>query len=216
MTNTGSGAPARPRKERKTNADKRRRQLLDAARRSIMANGLARTTLATVAGEAGLSQGVAVFYFNSKSGLLTETLRAHYQAYETTWRAALAEAGASPRDQLLALIEADFDEKICNADALSIWFAFWGEQRFTPQYAEISAAFDTDRTAAIREVCARLFTSAPAEETVRIADWIDTLTDGFWQHIHLRPELITREYAVEATKDFVRRMEMLHGEGCGA
>ena len=42
-------AEKRPRKERKENADRRRRQLLDAARRSILKNGLARTTLATVA-----------------------------------------------------------------------------------------------------------------------------------------------------------------------
>ena len=60
----------RPRKERKANADKRRQQLLEATLRSIIHNGLAKTTLATVAAEAGLSQGIAVFYFKSKAGLL--------------------------------------------------------------------------------------------------------------------------------------------------
>jgi TetR/AcrR family transcriptional repressor of bet genes len=72
---------AKPRKERKANADKRRLQLLDATLRSIAINGLSKTTLATVAAEAGLSQGVAVFYFKSKTGLLTEALREHYQRY---------------------------------------------------------------------------------------------------------------------------------------
>ena len=79
----------KPRKERKENADRRRRQLLDATRRSIVAHGLARTTLATVAVEAGLSQGVAVFYFASKTGLLTETMRDMYRSYEENWQAAL-------------------------------------------------------------------------------------------------------------------------------
>ena len=73
----------KPRKERKANANKRREQLLNATLRSIAANGLAKTTLATVATEAGLSQGVAVFYFKSKNGLLTEALRSKYQKYET-------------------------------------------------------------------------------------------------------------------------------------
>ena len=46
---TGTTPQRRPRKERKENADRRRRQLLDATRRSIAANGLQRTTFDTVA-----------------------------------------------------------------------------------------------------------------------------------------------------------------------
>ena len=96
-----------PRNERTENAERRRRQLLDAARRSIIANGLAKTTLATVAGEAGLSQGVAVFYFKSKGGLLAETLRDLYQSYEDHWMRAMKRAG-TPAAKLAALIDADF------------------------------------------------------------------------------------------------------------
>ncbi|MDP5358991.1 MAG: TetR family transcriptional regulator, partial [Paracoccaceae bacterium] len=90
----------RPRKERKENADKRRAQLLDATRRSIVSKGLAKTTLATVAAEAGLSQGVAVFYFKSKTGLLTETLRDHYLKYDQNWKQMLAAAGDDPLEQV--------------------------------------------------------------------------------------------------------------------
>ena len=67
--------PPKERKERKGNADMRRRQILDATLRSIILSGLAKTTLATVAAEADLSQGVAIFYFKSKNGLLSEALR---------------------------------------------------------------------------------------------------------------------------------------------
>jgi TetR/AcrR family transcriptional repressor of bet genes len=119
---------AKPRKERKENADKRRQQLLDATLRSIVNNGLSKTTLATVASEAGLSQGVAVFYFKSKTGLLTEALKEQYTRYNDNWAKALAKAGTDPLDQLIALIEADFAPSICNTEALSVWFAFWGEQ----------------------------------------------------------------------------------------
>ena len=98
----------RPRKERKENADRRRRQLLDAACRSILTHGLAKTTLATVASEAELSQGVAAFYFKSKLGLLTETLRDLYQRYEEHWTASLERAGDKPAEKIRALIKADF------------------------------------------------------------------------------------------------------------
>ncbi len=196
----------KPRKERKDNADMRRRQLLDAAKRSVIQHGLSKTTLATVANEAGLSQGVAVFYFKSKNGLLAETLRSQYDTYANNWRKALEAAGDDPRARLNALIEADFSPEVCSPDALSIWFAFWGEQNFTPQYAEISREYDTDRNAVIREICGSLLPEARRAEADAIAEWIDTLTDGFWQNIHLHPGRATRDAALDATRTLVDRL----------
>ena len=172
------------RKERKENADMRRRQILDATYRSIVKNGLSKTTLATVADEAGLSQGVAVFYFKSKNGLLSEALRDLYQIYHEHWQTALAEAGDDPAVLLAAIVRADFDPRICNAQTLSVWFAFWGEQKFTPQYADITREYDNKRTVAIQAICARLFPDEP-ERALNVAEWVDTLTDGYWQHLHL-------------------------------
>ena len=178
------GKPHKARKERKQNADRRRRQLLDATRRSIVTHGLARTTLATVAAEAGLSQGVAVFYFTSKTGLLIATMRDMYQSYEENWRSALRGASEDPRSQLLALISADFDARVCSPETLSVWFAFWGEQSFTPQYREIARAFDASRTSAIVQVCQALL-PGELKRALKLAQWVDTLTDGYWQHLHL-------------------------------
>jgi TetR/AcrR family transcriptional regulator, transcriptional repressor of bet genes len=196
----------KPRKERKANADKRRQQLLDATLRSIMINGLSKTTLATVANEAGLSQGVVVFYFKSKTGLLTEALKEQYARYQDNWTKALAKAGSEPLDQLIALIEADFAPSICNTEALSIWFAFWGEQKFTPQYAEVSAAFDQKRGDAIRNVCHQLLDNAADSDIDKIAGWIDILTDGYWQKLHVFPKSMRRKEAVAETLDFVSKL----------
>jgi len=199
-------AEPRPRKERKENAERRRRQLLDAARRSIRAHGLSKTTLATVAGEAGLSQGVAVFYFKSKGGLLTETLRDLYQGYEDHWRAALEGAEEDPRAQLSALIKADFDIAACGPDVLPLWFAFWGELRFQTEYDDVAEAFDTRRSAALAEVWARLLPGRPAEEAAQLAEWTDTLTDGYWQRLHLAPTQFDRAAALKATQDCLQRL----------
>ncbi|NRB34856.1 MAG: TetR family transcriptional regulator C-terminal domain-containing protein [Rhodobacteraceae bacterium] len=194
----------RPRKERKENADKRRRQLLDAARRSIIANGLARTTLATVSEQAGLSQGVAIFYYKSKNGLLTAVLEDLYQAYQDHWRAALQAAGPNPSQQIEALLEADFAPEVCNPDTLSVWFAFWGEQKFTPQYAAITERFDRARADALQDVFARLgHASARAED---LANWMDGLTDGYWQKLHLFPEHEPHADAHASALRFLRHM----------
>lgn len=192
--------PLRPRRERKDNADKRRRQVLDAAYRSIVSNGLARTTLATVAAEAGLSQGVAVFYFKSKKGLLTEALRDLYETYEAHWQTAVEAAGDHPASQLMAIVRADFDPEICNPQILSVWFAFWGEQKFTPQYGSVTNEFDERRTLAIHAICTRLLPANPVL-ALDVADWVDTLTDGYWQHLHLFARETDRR---DATASLVR------------
>ncbi|MEI4263120.1 TetR family transcriptional regulator C-terminal domain-containing protein [Roseovarius sp. D0-M9] len=206
MIDDPSPTPPKERKERKANADKRRQQLLDATWRSIAENGLARTTLATVATQAGLSQGVAVFYFKSKAGLLTEALRDHYHRYQQTWERALEDAGHDPRDRLIALIRADFDPVICNPEALSIWFAFWGEQKFTPDYAAISAQFDTARNEAIRTECAALMEDAPEDEIRRVAEWIDTFSDGYWQRLHVLPGIYDADACLNETLQMVARL----------
>ena len=195
----------KPRKERKENADRRRRQLLDAARRSVLQHGLAKTTLATVAQEAGLSQGVAVFYFNSKAGLLTETLRDIYDAYETLWRAALATPG-TPVDRLMAVLEIDFCEATCGPDHLPLWFAFWGELRFSENYAELADAFDARRHAAILALWHEILPKAENDEIRQITDWMETLTDGYWSTLHLTPDGLTRQEALAGTITFLRRV----------
>lgn len=192
-------SPLRPRKERKQNADMRRSQLLEATRRSIIANGLAKTTLATVATEAGLSQGVAVFYFKSKTGLLTETLRDQYQRYDQNWKTALAQAGDDPLDQVIAMIKADFAPDICNPDSLALWFAFWGEEKFTPQYAEISNTFDIAHRDVMRRICGKLAADEPGLNGDDVSDWIENVSDGYWQKLHLQPEITDPKLATAAT-----------------
>ncbi|MEO0753018.1 MAG: TetR family transcriptional regulator C-terminal domain-containing protein [Pseudomonadota bacterium] len=195
----------KPRKERKENADRRRRQLLDAARRSVLRHGLAKTTLATVAAEAGLSQGVAVFYFKSKSGLLTETLRDVYQTYETLWRAAIATTG-TPSERLMAVLEADFCEESCGPEQLPLWFAFWGELRFSEHYADLADAFDARRQVAMLALWREVLPDASEAEITKITDWMETLTDGYWISLHLTPDALTRKDALAATQSLLRRV----------
>ena len=196
----------RPRKERKENADKRRRQLLEATLRSVVVNGLSKTTLSTVAAEAGLSQGVVAFYFKNKGGLLTEALRAQYKKYEDNWSAHLDAAQSDPASQLIALIKADFAPDICNQDALAVWFSFWGEQKFTPQYAEIAQDFDLRRGNKIREICQGLLPDSDERRIDLVAEWFDTLTDGYWQKLHLFPQELTPKQAVEDTLALVQEV----------
>ena len=74
--NPQTKSPRRTRAARRTAPpEQRRRQLIEASIRSIADYGLAGTTIATVAREAGLSQGIINLHFKTKERLLIETLR---------------------------------------------------------------------------------------------------------------------------------------------
>jgi AcrR family transcriptional regulator len=187
MSEPAAGAEPRQRKERTENAARRRGQLVEAALRSIVKKGLGGTTLATVAAEAGLSQGVAVFYFQTKEGLLAAALQHHYELYEANWRRALDAAPADPALRLAALVRADFDDAVCAREAQIVWHAYWGEASARPMFAAIAERFDKARSDALESAVAALLgelgrdTSASAD----IGAGVEALTDGLWLQLYL-------------------------------
>lgn len=187
MPDDPAGPPSRPRKERTENAARRRGQLIEAALRSIVKNGLPGTTLATVAREAGLSQGVAVFYFQTKEGLLAAALERHYERYEANWRAALDAAGQDPALRLAAMVRADFQPQVCSREAQIVWHAFWGEASARPLFNEIADRFDTHRSEALESAVAALLGDLGRDvgQARGIAAGVEALTDGLWLQIYL-------------------------------
>ena len=85
--------------------ERRRQQLIDATIKCISKKGLGSTTLADVAKEAGLSQGIVNLHFNSKDNLLAETLRFLAEDYDMEFRQALEKSAPDPAAKLLALME---------------------------------------------------------------------------------------------------------------
>lgn len=187
-------AAGRPRRERTENAAKRRRQLIEATIDSIVELGLSATTLATVSEGAGLSQGVAVFYFQNKQTLLAETLRYHYEEYNKVWQSAVAAAPDDPVEKILALVGADLDERICNRRHLALWNSFWGEAKARPTFAEICEAYDAEHTKVLLHHCrqAEGLIADPAWSAETLAEALDTITDGMWIRMHVTPDAMDK------------------------
>lgn len=201
----GKVATGRPRKERAENAAKRRRQLIEATIDSIVEHGLSATTLATVSDGAGLSQGVAVFYFQNKQTLLAETLRYHYEEYNRVWQSALAEAPDDPVEKILALVGADLDERICNRRHLALWNSFWGEAKARPVFAEICDAYDSEHTEVLQALCeeAKDLIGDPTWRPEHIAEALDTITDGMWIRMHVTPDAMDKRAGRELVGRFL-------------
>jgi TetR/AcrR family transcriptional repressor of bet genes len=195
------GAPRR----RTAPPEERRRQLIHAAIRCIANRGLAETTIATVAQEAGLSQGIINLHFRSKEGLLTETLRYLSDEYRNACAAVAEAAGASPAAGLQAMVELDFHRDICARNKLAVWFAFWGERKFRPTYRRICAARDKSYDDMARNLCARICEKGdyPQVESALVADGLSALTDGLWLDLLVRPESMSRELARRITMAYL-------------
>lgn len=184
-------------KRRTAPPEERREQLILATIRSVADRGLADTTIATVAQEAGLSQGIVNLHFRSKDGLLTETLRYLADEYRNACQAAAAAGEVSPVAGLLAMVELDFRRSICSRDKLAVWFAFWGERRFRPTYRRICAERDRSYDDMVRLICAKLCDEGgyPDVEPAVVADGLSALTDGLWLDLLVRPDSMSRERA---------------------
>jgi len=188
----------RPPGKSEKNTARRRCQLLEAAIDCIVEYGLSGTTLAKVSKAAGLSQGMAVFYFKTKELLLEETLRYHYESYQSVWQQALAETpgkekAASAVERLLPFVMADLHPEICNPRNVALWASFWGEAGARPRFAAICDEFDTVRNDKMLELCQAAEDSigAPGWTVQEIVDTLDNITDGLWVRFHISPDSMT-------------------------
>ncbi len=175
----------------------RRQQLIDATIESIARRGFSGTTLETVTRGARLSHGVVNFHFRTKEDLYVETLgylaREHYEL----WRDAMVSAGADPAHQLQAILEADFDRRICSTKKLAVWFAFWGQAKYRPAYLEIHHRFDDERYVEICRLCRELVAAGSYEDVDAegIARSIEALVDGLWLNLLMYPRELRRQTA---------------------
>lgn len=183
----------RPRGENTENANRRRKQLMDAAIESIVEHGLSATTLATVAKASGLSQGTAVFYFKSKDALLQETFRHRLQEHEVYWKDVVADAGPDPIDKIVALAFAAIDPRIMTTQNLKFWNSFWNAASPKASLSQMSAVYESKRLGKLLSLCEE------AEDHIEGAGWtprtvahaLETMAEGIWVRVYYSPDFIT-------------------------
>ena len=182
----GNTAERTERRSRLANKALRRQQLIDATLESVHQSGLADTTLAKVATIAGVSQGIVVFHFGTKDGLLIEALRFLSEEYRQVWQRELAKAGDDAIDRLCAMVGADLQPELISRKKLTVWHAFYGEAKAHPTYLEICGARDEEYAEVLNTLCvaaveaAREAGQADVTPAPMVGDLLVSLTDGLW------------------------------------
>ncbi len=103
--------------------ERSRSEILEAARRVLIREGVAATTLELVAAEAGLSKAGLYYYFDSKDALLFELVFASYEAQAKAVHAAV-ESAADGSEALRAIVRETIKTFAANLDDFRLAFLF--------------------------------------------------------------------------------------------
>lgn len=191
-------------KSRTASPDERRKQLTEATIESITKNGISGTTMRVVSQIAGLSLGLVNFHFSSKEALLEETLRGLALEHRQLWLDEVGRDDLGPEDKINAIVDAQFDAKVCNRRKLAVWFAFFGEAKYRKFYRKITAGIDAERL----ENCSDLFQRIADEGQVlrppdQMAEALEGLFDGLWLNILMYPDRFSRATAREQVRSYL-------------
>lgn len=195
MSQTASKSNARRRTAPK---HERKEQLIKATIRSIAKNGLSVTTMACVAAEAGLSQGIINLHFHSKDRLLEETLRYVVDEYRQIWLNAMDTDAKTAAERLEAMVAVSFDKRICQRNKLAVWFAFWGESRSRPIYRQICAQRDEEYRQALSGVCKEIIVQGNyGMHADTVVYGLSAMHEGLWLDLLLDSPKMTPEKAFD-------------------
>lgn len=192
-------------KRRTASKEVRQGQLIKATIRSIARHGLSETTIATVAKEAGLSQGIINLHFQSKERLLEETLAHIVEEYRAAWYKALNSSGETAAEKLAALAAVDFDKQVCQRNKLAVWFAFWGESRSRLTYRKICAESSREYKQLLTGLCDDLIKQGKYRiEAQHVAIGLLAMNSGLWLDMLISPSEMPAEKAKEISLSYLR------------
>lgn len=183
----------------------RRQQLIEATIDGIARKGFADVKIADVAEAAGLSVGIVNFYFKSKDALLIATLKHLVEDYEQHVRETLAKAGKSVAVQIDAMIEADFARTHANRKYVTVWYAFWGETRWRPEFSKLCADLSTSFQTSTTETFRQLIDEGGYQglDAALVARGFNAMIDGLWLDMLINPKQTDREAAKASVRTFL-------------
>ena len=121
MFNTAKDGPARP---KRIVGEGRREQILMAARKLALRDGLDKVTLRAVAKECGLSAGLLLFHFDSSEALLLALLDSFLETLKSIQTSAAAASGTA-YERLAEVTEAELTRLSRERATADVFFEFW-------------------------------------------------------------------------------------------
>lgn len=154
----------------------RRQQLIEVTIDSLAELGYIGTTLAQIAGRAGVSPSLVAHYFVDKDGLLAAAFRSLVRRVQVEVRQRLV-AADTPRGRIQAIIDANLAADQFDQRAGRAWLAFWGQVLQVDSLGRIQTAYQRRMLSNLQSALKRLIAAPQAE---RLAEMIAAMIDGIW------------------------------------
>ncbi|MGB0504875.1 MAG: choline-binding transcriptional repressor BetI [Pikeienuella sp.] len=156
--------------------DIRHEELIEATIKTVHRRGFSDATLSDIGAEIGAPASSISYYFGSKAHLLEATMQRLLQ----NLNAAMLEqysAAETPKDRLLAVVLANFDDRIFRTETCNVWMQFWAA---APYHPALTRLHHINRKRVVSNFRAALRPMLPEQsrETARSA--IQYYMDGVW------------------------------------
>src|SRR5271156_658108 len=156
--------------------ESRRSQLIEVTIDSLAEVGFVGTTLAQIAGRAGVSPGLVAHYFGDKDGLLDEAFRSLARRVGDQVRGRLRTI-ATPRARIQAIIDANLAPEEFDRRTGTAWLAFWGQVLQVPSLRRVQSVYQRRTLTNLKSSLRRL---VPTEQAESLAAMIAAMIDGVW------------------------------------
>ncbi|GII82026.1 HTH-type transcriptional regulator PksA [Sphaerisporangium siamense] len=174
--------------------DARREEVVDAARRVILREGIDAATTRAIAKEAGYSNGVLTHYFADKDDILLSALRSSHRRIVERLRAKLAGLTGMAALRELLLDNLPLDEERARETALEV--GFWSRSLTEGTLREVQreeAAELRHLVRALLDAAAGAGEIAPGQDLDDAAERLLALVDGLSLHRLLYPDRLSPE-----------------------
>jgi betaine-aldehyde dehydrogenase len=156
--------------------ESRRSQLIDVTIDSLAEVGFVGTTLAQIAGRAGVSPGLVAHYFGDKDGLLDAAFRSLARRVSDQVRSRLLEI-STPRGRIQAIIDANLAPEEFEQRTGTAWLAFWGQVLQVKSLGRVQSVYQRRMLSNLKSSLKKL---VPSGEAQSLAAMIAAMIDGVW------------------------------------
>lgn len=182
--------------------DIRRVELIDAAHRIFLREGLRGLTTTKICAEAGMSQGILTYYFKDKDEVLFEMVRRANGSLMDEVVVNLKRA-TTRWERMTAIIDGNFPTREFHRNVANAWISFYAEAAHNARYARLQRLFYRRLRSNIASALAPFWTRDRIDHFVR---GFAGMLDGFWLRRGHSEADISLEEAKELLTEYTEKM----------
>ncbi|MDP2578493.1 transcriptional regulator BetI [Shimia thalassica] len=156
--------------------DIRHDELITATITAVHKRGYAAVTMTEIAQEVGTTAASINYYFGTKENLMEATMLRLLNLLKTAMLERYATA-QTPRDRLIAVLDANFDDRFYTVAHCNFWMQFWASAPYTDTLARLHRINRARVTSHFR---AELRSLVPHERREALREALQCYMDGVW------------------------------------